>query len=359
MTQLSYRHTVRKFVLVLGWVIGLLAIGGFVATRLPIRQSGLLIFIASLLPWLLFASVGMCALAFLLRSRASTILLTCSTLVLAVCYAPLFVPRARTPSARTQTLRVMSYSAWGGNRDKNIEAIASMLVVQHPDVIALQEVDAQSLTAIEQTLTQHEPTTRWHTVADFDIGQAILSRYPLLHTGTETNNTRLLKVLAQTEWGPIAIWNIHAFRPDFTQGGLDFLAYGGGGRPQPQMQGQMDWLVAHASTEKLPLVFMGDFNVPYRSPDHDFLSTVLRDVHWAAGAGFGFTFPASEEHGRWLSIYGRRLRIASPVRLTKIDHIFVSPNIDVLAAHTLTDSAGSDHAPVFAELALTHFAYNR
>jgi hypothetical protein len=106
MTQLSYRHTVRKFVLVLGWGIGLLAIGGFVATRLPIRQSGLLIFIASLLPWLLFAIGGMCALTFLLRSHASTILLTCSTLVLAAVYVPLFMPRTRWPIRLVATMHL-------------------------------------------------------------------------------------------------------------------------------------------------------------------------------------------------------------------------------------------------------------
>jgi endonuclease/exonuclease/phosphatase family metal-dependent hydrolase len=334
----------------------LITIGGFAATRLPIRQNGVLIFIATLLPWMMAALGVACVAAFLFRSHASSLFLVCGTLMLAVCYAPLFLPSPRLgrPSSPGSAFRVMSFSAWTGGRTSAPEAITEMILSQRPDAIAIQEVDATELGQIRSALSKRDLATRWLTVADPGIGQAVISRFPIQRVASEAHKTRLLRVRIETEAGPVAVWNIHAFRPDFAQAGLHFLAYGSGRLPQPDSRGQVDWIASEVVKEPLPLVMLGDFNFPYRSPDHDYLSTILCDAHWEAGWGFGFSFPANTDHVRQLSILGRTVSVASSIRITKIDHIFINDKLGVLAAQTLGDSAGGDHAAVVAELVLRH-----
>jgi endonuclease/exonuclease/phosphatase family metal-dependent hydrolase len=307
-----------------------------------------------LLPWLMVVLGVACGAAILFRSRASSLFLACGTLVIAVCYTPLFLPSLRPgrPASPGPAFRVMSFSAWTGGRTSAPEAITDMILLQRPDAIAIQEVDAKKLGQIRSALSKRDVATRWHTVADLSIGQAVISRFPVQRVASEAHKTRLLRVHIATEAGPVAVWNIHAFRPDFAQSGLSFLAYGSGRLPQPDSRGQIDWLAAEVVKEPLPLVLLGDFNFPYRSPDHDYLSTIMRDAHWEAGWGFGFSFPANTDHVRWLSILGQTVSVASSIRITKIDHIFINDNFDVLAAQTSGDSAGSDHAAVVADLVL-------
>ena len=262
------------------------------------------------------------------------------------------MPKAHAANTDAPALRVLSYSTWATNRDVNADAIARMIVSARADVVALQEIDAKTLANIQAALMTLDPKSTWHFVADFEIDLATLSRLPISITKVEALRTRLLQAQVLTSVGPVTIWNIHAFRPDFKQSGLSFLAYGGGDVAQPDTTGQIDWLADAASKVTEPMVLMGDFNFPYLSPDHRWLSRALRDAHWEAEWGFGFTFPASDAHARRINVFGRRFAIASPMRLAKIDHIFYNAHLVVREAHTLADSAGSDHAPVIAEFAL-------
>lgn len=322
-----------------------------VATRLPLRQDGVVVFLAAILPWLWVLALACLGLAALLRSRPVTAILAIVALAVGALYAPLFLPQPGVQTAGKPALRVMSFSAWATVREVSADRIAAMIQQQRPDVVALQEIDVRSLGAIVAALERPAPAEVWRVAADFTIDQAVLSRHDLEPLASEYEHTRLQRVRVRTPGGPVDVWNIHAFRPDFAQSGLRFLAYAGGRVPQPQTRGQIDWLVAQARAHATPLIVLGDFNVTYRSPDHDLLSQVLQDAHWQAGWGFGLSFPASDAHARQVGLFGRTLTLGSPLRLVKIDHIFASQDFLVVSARTLDDSAGSDHAPVVADLA--------
>jgi endonuclease/exonuclease/phosphatase family metal-dependent hydrolase len=90
-----------------------------------------------------------------------------------------------------------------------------------------------------------------------------------------------------------------------------------------------------------PIILGGDFNTNDQSQTYRLVNQYLRNSHWEVGCGFGFTYPTPE------SIFGMDLPIPALIR---IDHIFYSDDFIAIRARTLTDSGGSDHYPVMAEL---------
>jgi endonuclease/exonuclease/phosphatase family metal-dependent hydrolase len=85
----------------------------------------------------------------------------------------------------------------------------------------------------------------------------------------------------------------------------------------------------------------GDFNTTDQSEGYHLLAQHLKNAHWEAGWGFGFSFPANQPRFK-------RIPILTPV--VRIDHIFYSSHFLAHSATTLSDSGGSDHLPVIAEL---------
>ena len=85
-----------------------------------------------------------------------------------------------------------------------------------------------------------------------------------------------------------------------------------------------------------PLVLAGDLNAPDASAAvQSLLARGLRDAFASAGRGYGYT-------------YGHTLRPA--FSFLRIDHILVSPQIEVVRCFT-GDTEASDHRPVIADLA--------
>ena len=218
----------RTAILVFLTIVGIGVGAAAAATRLPQRQDGVLVFLAAILPWLWLLALACLGLAVLLRSRAVAALLAIVALAVGALYAPLFLPHLGVQTAGKPALRVMSFSAWATNREVSADRIAAMIQEQRPDVVALQEVDKRALVAIEAALERVAPADKWRAVADYEIDQAVLSRYDLAPLPSEHEHTRMQRVRVQTGAGPVDVWNIHARRPDFKQGGLSFLAYGGG-----------------------------------------------------------------------------------------------------------------------------------
>jgi endonuclease/exonuclease/phosphatase family metal-dependent hydrolase len=92
--------------------------------------------------------------------------------------------------------------------------------------------------------------------------------------------------------------------------------------------------------------------MPAYAPSYRLMTALLQDVNAEAGTGLGFTFPASRDHVRYQSVLGVNLPLRAPLRIARIDHLFVSRQFDVRSAQVLEDAAGSDHAPNLAKIVL-------
>jgi endonuclease/exonuclease/phosphatase (EEP) superfamily protein YafD len=276
------------------------------------------------MPWLFLGLIPGILIAGLSRRRWLATALTIPTILIGLTFAPLFLPRPSTALAGTESYKVMSYNIWGRNRDA--EALVSVIQQEQPDILLLQEVTWRHANVLQNGLTElykHD----FHMAYESRIGQAVISRYPLTSVEAAYQKGRTQKVIADTPNGPIAIWNTHPTSP----------------LPWSRQYRQISALVDDIAATEQPLIVGGDFNTTDQSETYRMIDQYLDNAHWEAGWGFGFSFPSSDRPLRG------RFQIPSLVR---IDHIFYSDHFYVLNARTLPTAGGSDHLPVVAELSL-------
>jgi vancomycin resistance protein VanJ len=134
--------------------------------------------------------------------------------------------------------------------------------------------------------------------------------------------------------GPVTVVNVHAYKHGWLE-------------RHRLMEALM---VEDVIPEKGPLILGGDFNTTDRSETYRMIQQHLINAHDEAGCGFGFTFPTVSKF--WsLRLLGSLPRFPLPA-LIRIDHIFYSSHFTTLKSYTVSDSGGSDHLPIVAELVL-------
>lgn len=275
-----------------------------------------------LMPWLLVGLIPGLITAVLARRAWLTTTLAVPAILIGLTYAPLFLPRTTPALAENQKIRVMSFNVWAGNRD--IAAIDNLLRQVQPDVLLLQEV-TYGMAINLQRIAPGLYDGQYYWAYEPDIGQAILSRYPLTPTAHSFEQGRVQKAVIHTHRGPVAVWNVHPSQPV----------------PYRWQYSQVRNLSAEIAAEPLPLLVAGDFNTTDQSETYRMVDQHLHNAHWEAGWGFGFSFPDPARR------FGGKISFPSMVR---IDHIFYSDDFYAYHARTLTDSGGSDHRPVIADL---------
>ena len=277
------------------------------------------------MPWLLLGLIPGLVVAGVARRRWLAATLVLPTLLIGLTFAPLFLPRPSTALAGKESFKVMSYNIWGWNQ--NPEAMIKLIHQQQPDILVLQEVTPRLAYLLQTELVDLYPDASLHLAYESKIGQAIVSRYPLTPVEATYKKGRTQKVIAETPHGPIAVWNTHPTHP----------------LPWSRQYQQISALVEDIKATELPLIVAGDFNTTDQSETYHMLNKYLHNAHWEAGWGFGFSFPSTT----------RPLRGLLPLpSLVRIDHIFYSNQFFAHSAGTLSDSGGSDHLPVVAELSL-------
>ncbi len=276
-----------------------------------------------LMPWLLVGLLPGLVAALLARRKWLAMTLVIPVAMIGLAFAPLFLPRTNPALAENQNIRVMSFNMWAGNKD--LTAIDNLLHEIQPDVLLLQEVTAGMATGIQRIAPTLYPDGQYHWAYEPDIGQAILSRYPLSPISHSFEKGRVQKAIMHTDSGPVAVWNVHPSQP----------------LPYYWQYNQLRNLTGEIEAETLPLIVAGDFNTTDQSETYHMVNQYLKNAHWDAGWGFGFSFPAPTRR------FGGKVSFPSMVR---IDHIFYSDHFYAHHARTLADSGGSDHRPVIADL---------
>lgn len=275
------------------------------------------------MPWLLLGLIPGLGLAAVAGRRWLAVALALPTLFIGLAFAPLFLPKPNTALAGQEAFKVMSYNIWGWNQEP--EAMVKLIRREQPDILLLQEVTPRLARILSSELTDLYPDGQLHIAYESNIGQAILSRYPLTPVEGSFKKGRIQKVLVDTPDGVIAVWNTHPIHPV----------------PWSQQYRQISALVEDIAATDQPLIVGGDFNTTDQSETYRLIDQYLHNAHWEAGWGFGFSFPSTD----------RPLRGKLPLpALVRIDHIFYSDHFFAHSARTLSDAGGSDHLPVVAEL---------
>ncbi|MCI5135335.1 MAG: hypothetical protein D3920_09750 [Candidatus Electrothrix sp. AW2] len=232
-------------------------------------------------------------------------------------YLPLFLPRFEQAPPYSGTLKVMSFSVMGRNKD--YLAVARVILQEQPDLFCVQEAGVASLRSYLADLYGAAPvyTAPGH-------GGFIAGRFPL--AAQEVGQSRIPKVVAKTPYGPITLWTIHAAKALWKDHTM-------------QLQ-QIEKFTEDIAATPGMKIFAGDFNTTDKNIPYKIMKLHLHNAHEEAGWGFGFTFPT------------RARRLGAFFPFLRIDHIFYSNDLYAVSARTLSKSGGSDHLPIVAELAV-------
>lgn len=288
---------------------------------LPVR------FFHYFMPWLLTGLIPGLLIAGLARRRWVTLALAAPALLTVITFAPLFLPRPNDVLAAGYSFKMMSYNIHYHNRD--IVEVTSLIRQEQPDILLMQELGSTMARQLKDELADLYPDGQLYVVYESEVDQGIFSRFPLSQAGLAYDEGNVQKVMATTPAGPIAVWNVHPKGP--------FL--------WSRHYRQLSALAENIAAVDGPLIVGGDFNTTDQSETYRLVSQYLKNAHWEAGWGFGFSFPEARHQGRF-----RNIPVQTPI--IRIDHIFYSHHFFAHNARTLSESAGSDHLPVTAELSL-------
>lgn len=223
-------------------------------------------------------------------------------------------------------LRVLTVNLLAGAGD--VETLARLVRAHNVDVLAVQEFTPAAAERLDTLgLAEILPHRELNPIAGVR-GSALYSRYPLSDTGVRTNPggfTQAYGTLAVPGAAPTTVESVHPAAPS----SLSRL-----GDWKRDLDGQ-----PRATPDGPVRVLAGDFNATLdHAPLRRLIASGYRDAADAAGAGLTGTWgPYSPERDR-----------VPPVT---IDHVLVDRRVGVRDVSVL-DLPGSDHRPVFAELAL-------
>ncbi|WP_435743988.1 endonuclease/exonuclease/phosphatase family protein [Microbacterium sp. PMB16] len=266
---------------------------------------------AAALPWTGLALGVVCVLALFLARRVLLLLLI-PTLAWALAIAPSAPGLSATPAAGATPIEIVSQNVRA--HSGGAAASAAELAATGADVIALTELDGDSLTAAQDALAAEYP----HSYAVGTVG--VWSRYPLTDAQPLTLGLdwkRALRVEVQTPDADVAVYVMHAasVRPGHQQDRDTMLS------------GIADAVAADTAES---IVVVGDFNAASADPA---LGAIRSELDWVrpTDGTLGMTWPAA-------------------LPLTRIDHVFTR-GLDVLSS--TTERAGkSDHLATVTKVSI-------
>ena len=275
--------------------------------------------------------------ALLFRARTALFLALVPVALFAVLYGERFLPRSQ-PVASGPTFRVMTFNAGAGPAGGEARAVFAAVQESQPDVVAIQEVQGPALQALRSTLAERYP----YQAATSDV--ATFSAYPLADPSEfrlKDSGYRSQAVDVLVADRVVRLTNVHLQRTGPRLGGRRSIVAFVRGYEPGLLEGQVtELLERHVRPVNGAQLLTGDFNQTEWSRPYGMLADVFGDSFREAGRGFGHTFPGAIE------VRGRE--VALP--LVRIDYIFHSPDLVALGARVGPD-VGSDHVPVFADLA--------
>lgn len=283
------------------------------------------------MPWLLVVLLPTLVMAGTTHRKWLLLTLALPSIYIILAHLPLFLPKSHSPQqAPGFKLKVMSYNVWSRNLD--MMTAARVIKEENPDVLLLQELPQGKADQLAALLTDVFPNTEESFLYNPKAMLATFSRYPLSPEHIDAKRS-VQKLLVHTPAGPLTIFNIHFLRTVLRRGDH-----------WQRLHDKITGLVTKEVAEiRGPVIMGGDFNMTDQTETYRQVCRYMKNAHWQAGRGFGFTFPSRS----------RKLKgvLALPPMI-RIDHLFYNDSLLAYNAATLSDSGGSDHLPIIAEFML-------
>jgi vancomycin resistance protein VanJ len=241
----------------------------------------------------------------------------------------LVLPAWRRVAPDRPRLRVLTVNADSANEGAGV--LLAAIDRYAPDVVLMQEIAVSPSHPLMRGLSLRYPVVS--AASQFIVA----SRFPLsptkdaelLRPNPPGQPARFERYVVQAPFGSLALYNVHFISPrgsfykarghglrsEILSGRL--FASGGPGAIQAnsrQRALQADDVAASARAERLPVLIAGDTNLPGLSLALAALAAGYRDGFREAGAGFGYTFPASDP---WMRI--DRMLASDPLRFVRFE----------------------------------------
>ena len=275
--------------------------------------AGLGLIVDTALPWLGLAVPLLLVVAFIARSRAAVASAVLAAIVWCLVFVPSVVPLSWTAApASDSQLTVVSQNVEAGSGTAADSAAA--LAATGADVVALQEMDAESREAAGSVLDEVYP----HRYGVGTVG--VWSVYAIENAQMLDLGLGWKRGLAadlETPSGPVSIYVVHA------------------ASARPAANDERDVMLANlgehlARDENTRVVAIGDFNAGSSDRALGDVTAQLSEANQTDG-GFGFTWPAG-----------------API--VRLDHVF-QRGMEVVT-NTTMQVGGGDHLAVIATLNL-------
>jgi vancomycin resistance protein VanJ len=301
-----------------GWVVAgltaLLALLMLLHSKVPNGIGNLGSLLQTFLPWFGLGIPLLALCAVLRRSLTAVLALVLPVAVWFDLFGGLLVDKTTEGGA----LMVVSHNVDADNPDPT--ATARALAESGADVIALQELPQEKLAAYEAALEADYP----HHAVEGTVG--LWSRYPLGEASPVDIGmgwTRAIRATVHTD-GPEGLGDVAVYVAHLPSVRVQFDA----GFTAEQRDEAAELLGRAIAADPVgQAVLLGDLNGTMNDGALAPLTSQLRSTQGAAGAGFGFSWPAG-------------------LPMARIDQILVR-GLEPVSSWTLPDT-GSDHLPVAA-----------
>lgn len=264
-------------------------------------------------------------------------------------YGMRYLPRQITPPPNATQISLLSYNFRIGN--PNIDDTLNVIREANADIVAIQELSDPLVERLEAEFAELYPYHQFHVVEIVPgrnptvRGQGILSRYPIKDSEfwfydwlpqALGHQRAEISVNGKT----MVLYNVHVSHPGLTDNLFNTL----------YRDREVTDLLARAASETAPVIMAGDFNLSDLSDAYNEITNQLTDAYRVAGFGLGLNHPEFVHGNSYGDIIPGWLPISHLVRL---DYVFHSDEWQTLNAKVWHTSGGSDHRPVWLELALT------
>jgi endonuclease/exonuclease/phosphatase (EEP) superfamily protein YafD len=303
----------------------------FLLGRVMIGESWLVIqFFNTFAHLLWLPALILLPITLLMREWRIALLLLPAVFMLVIVYGRQFVPDNITVPEDATVIKILTHNIYGGNTDT--EAILSIIRSTDADIVALQEANYPMTQAFERELSQEYPYQARHPQENLVQGMAFLSRYPIIEDEywrfdwlpTPLAHQRIEIQLSQEQ--SIVVYNAHPTHP----------AMNGNFFNPSWRSRELAEVYARTQTETLPVIWLGDFNMPHLSDDYQLITQTFEDTYQRVGWGMGWTFPMFPQ----------------PIAFLRLDYVFISSEFEAVSSAVLPSSGGSDHLPLTATVAL-------
>ncbi|MFP4323046.1 MAG: endonuclease/exonuclease/phosphatase family protein [Anaerolineales bacterium] len=251
-------------------------------------------------------------------------------------YGPLLWPPNIDAPPQAETFTIATYNV---EREFTDPAdVLEVILALDADIIALQEAP-DALRRAPELIARYPH--RAYAKPSLDEQLHLLSRFPILRVEVPPVDevrlpdgkyqTRYLRAEMLIYGQRIAVYNFHPNRPRFTP----LLRYDNGAN-----QAAFDRMLTLLDAETLPTLVLCDCNTTPRTPQYHAFDALLDEAFAQAGWGLGLTHPGLPQL-RGMFVLNMR-----------IDYVWYSAAFRALAADVWHTSAGSDHRPLWARLAL-------